>query len=107
MERARLGGAVLGLALILGAAVAEAQVAPGDAGVIPPAHQHVEEGNQLYRRKQYAEALAKYRQAQALEPTPNLLFNIAQCLRKLGKLEEALGLYKQFLASNPAAETRA
>ncbi len=63
-----------------------------------------EEGARLYASQQYAEALARFQAAFALEEDPNLFFNIASCHRGLGDLRAAIENYRAFLES-PGADS--
>lgn len=48
---------------------------------------------------QYADALAAYRHAYALEPTPALLYNVGRAQEKLGRSAEALSTLEAFAAT--------
>lgn len=54
-------------------------------------------GVRLYSEGEYAEALQSFSEAYALHPAASLLFNIASCLEKQGKTDEALAGYRRFL----------
>jgi hypothetical protein len=56
------------------------------------------EGAQHYEQAEYAAALAKFEQAYALFPSPNLLFNIGQASRELGRPLDAIDAFERFLA---------
>lgn len=45
----------------------------------------------------FAAALKSYEQLYQLKPVTSVLFNVAQCHRKLGQLKEAADLYRSFL----------
>jgi tetratricopeptide (TPR) repeat protein len=49
----------------------------------------------------YRGALQRFAAAYAEKPVPALLFNIGQCHRKLGELDEAAKVYRAFLAAQP------
>lgn len=51
-----------------------------------------------YRLEEFKKALADYKAALELHHHPNILFNIAQCYRRLKVLDKALFFYKLFLA---------
>lgn len=51
----------------------------------------------------FAEALAHYRRAFALQPLPGLLFNIAQCYRNLGDCRQSVFYYRRYLAAEPVS----
>ena len=51
-------------------------------------------------------ALAEYEQAFELKPLPGFLFNIGQCHRNLGHLEEAIFSFQKYLRLKPDAKDR-
>jgi hypothetical protein len=55
------------------------------------------EGNALYRDKDYAGALEKFRKAYALFPSPKIDFNLANALEALGRHAEAATHLERFL----------
>jgi hypothetical protein len=62
-----------------------------------------------YEAERYAVALGLLRQAYVLSPAPGLLFDIAQCERKLGRCHEARATYGEYARqeADPARRTRA
>jgi len=64
-----------------------------------------EEGASLYAARDYRRAIEKFIQAYAIEPDPNLLFNIARCYEELGEVDAAVEKYEAFLKT-PGADTR-
>src|SRR5687767_11225182 len=76
----------LSLALALYAAPASAQPTPAD----------IEKATKLFN-----EAETQCKEAYRLSYKAELLFNIAQCYRQLGKYEEALRSYKTYLRDDP------
>jgi tetratricopeptide (TPR) repeat protein len=60
------------------------------------------EGTQHYNLTEYDQALTKFREANALVSAPALLFNIAQCERKLGDKRAALRDLRAVVAAEPA-----
>lgn len=71
------------------------------------ARRHFAEGERAYAAEDWPTALAAYEAAYAAAPLPALMYNIAQCQRKLGNWEEARDAYRQFLDSDPDPEVRA
>lgn len=63
-------------------------------------------GTAKYRAEEYEEAIELYKQAYALEPVPNLLYNIARCYEKQKKYPEAIEYYEQFVVA-PSVESEA
>jgi hypothetical protein len=49
----------------------------------------------------YASAVAAFKEAYVLAPSPGLLFNIAQSYRLGGNCDEAAWMYRRFLDTNP------
>lgn len=60
--------------------------------------EHAHQGLDAYREGRFEEAYEHFREAQALFPAPTLLVHMARCQRKLGKVVEAKGLYREVLA---------
>jgi tetratricopeptide (TPR) repeat protein len=66
-----------------------------------------EEGARHYYLMEYDEALTSFKDAFRAKDDPAFLFNIAQCLRKLGRLDEASTFYQIYLRRAPDAGNRA
>ena len=66
-----------------------------------------EEGARHYYLMEYAEALTSFKDAFRAKDDPAFLFNIAQCLRKLERMEEAATFYRTYLRRAPEASNRA
>ncbi len=64
-----------------------------------------EEGAALYAARDYRRAIEKFIQAYAVDPDPNLLFNIARCYEELGETEAAIEKYEVFIKT-PGADAR-
>jgi hypothetical protein len=77
------------------------------ADVVASAKQHTKQGTAYYNLDRQTEALAEYEAAYLAVPDPALLFNIAQCHRKLGHDKEAVAFYKTYLRNAPRAANRA
>lgn len=60
------------------------------------------QANDLYSAGRYLEAVALYARTHALSGEPALLFNIAQCHRKLGDCVSARDAFEQYLKLEPA-----
>ena len=60
-----------------------------------------EEGVRHYDLTEYPEALTSFKDAYRAKDDPAFLFNIAQCLRKLNRLEEAATFYRSYLRRAP------
>jgi tetratricopeptide (TPR) repeat protein len=66
------------------------------------ARKHVEVADVSYKLGDFAKALDEYSKAYQVFPVPGLLFNIGQCHRELGHLDQALFFYEGFLRDSPA-----
>jgi Tfp pilus assembly protein PilF len=71
------------------------------------AKSHSQRGTRLYQVGDYRQALEEFKAAHLAKPDPAFLYNIAQCHRQLGEDEQAITLYKRFLAASPNAPNRA
>src|SRR3569623_577048 len=52
-------------------------------------------------------AVAAFKEAYVLAPSPGLLFNIAQAYRLAGDCDDAAWMYRRFLDTNPGEASRA
>lgn len=59
------------------------------------AQSHIDRATRAYENERYADALSALRLAYALQPRPDLLFNLAQSCRELGQYAAALALFVQ------------
>lgn len=82
------------------AAVAEEPVAADAAKV---AREHHKVGVTHYDLAEYGAALEDFKAAYRAVQDPALLFNIAQCHRKLGQRADALSFYRSYLRRSPEA----
>jgi tetratricopeptide (TPR) repeat protein len=64
-----------------------------------------EDGTTLYQAREYRRAIDKFNQAYAIEPDPNLLYNIAKCHEALGEKDAAIAKYEQFISA-PGADSQ-
>jgi len=95
----------LALALALPLAFAPTHPARGaDAG---DARRHAQRASNLAASGKCRQAIAEFDKAMAILRDPALLFNRAECYRKIGDTDAALDDYKQFLADLPQAPNRA
>jgi tetratricopeptide (TPR) repeat protein len=56
---------------------------------------------------EFDKALEQYKRAYMNYEDPAFLFNIAQCYRQLGKKDDAVKMYRNYLRRSPAAANRA
>ncbi len=90
------------------AAVAFASVCPDAlAAATDDGRKFLREASALAADGQCAAAVPAYAKAYVLLRDPVILFNRAECFRKLGEREEALNDYRQFLFDFPKAPNRA
>jgi tetratricopeptide (TPR) repeat protein len=68
---------------------------------------HFSRGTRLFEVGEYREALVEFKSAHLAKPDPAFIYNIAQCHRQLGDLEQAATMYRRFLAASPNARNRA
>ncbi|MCA9537273.1 MAG: PEGA domain-containing protein [Myxococcales bacterium] len=59
-------------------------------------------GREAYAAGRFADALAAFEEANALQPHPLMLFNIAQVYEAMEDLASAVATYERYLASKPA-----
>lgn len=70
------------------------------------ARAHYSKASRLYQVGEYRQALDEFKAAHLAKPDPAFLFNIAQCHRQLGDLEQAVVMYKRYLGASPKAVNR-
>lgn len=61
------------------------------------AEKYFKKAVEYYKRDNFEKALENLRKSYAINGNPNTLYNIGQCLSRLGKLEEAIQAYKSYL----------
>jgi tetratricopeptide (TPR) repeat protein len=96
---------VLLAALMLCLAPSTAVSAPGDE--IAQARQHYGDGERHFNLAEYQEALVDFKEAYRLKPDAVFLYNIGQCHRKLGHVDDALTFYRNYLRLSSSAPNRA
>lgn len=104
----RLTGRLLVVASLLGAPPAAAQ-APGEgpAAVTGDAAGLYRDAREAYGRGDYGRAASLLRQLIALQPDPDLLWNLGRAEEKAGNPVAAIDAYVRFLATNPPEGDRA
>jgi tetratricopeptide (TPR) repeat protein len=68
------------------------------------AREHYERGRAHHERREYNDAVREYLAAYELEPSPGLLFNIAQVYLLSGNRDKALDYYQEYLNQVPSGE---
>jgi tetratricopeptide (TPR) repeat protein len=61
-----------------------------------------DDGFALFKARDYRHAAEKFLAAYALDPDPNLLFNLARCYESMGDADAAIEKYEAFLAKPDA-----
>src|SRR5215813_2205518 len=85
------------LALLLAALAAPAVLADARAD----AKRHFREGMALISAGQYERGIAELKQAYAIKPHPDVLYDIGKAYVDLGNIPEALNYFRQYVASDP------
>jgi tetratricopeptide (TPR) repeat protein len=65
-----------------------------------------EEAEGYYNVREYEKALSLFKEAYLLTKEPELILNMGQCYRKLGRYEEAKDTFKTFLREDPETPYR-
>src|SRR6185436_1109666 len=97
--RLLLFGAI-GAVAVPGRALAQSAPAPVDKKQV--AKHYVDAGLAAQESRDYETAITFYLKAYQLVPHPTLLFNMAQAHRLAGHIDQALSLYKRYLAEDPS-----
>jgi tetratricopeptide (TPR) repeat protein len=96
-RKPRLTGLVIAVAFVALAVPAQAADSEKTA-----AKAHFEAATRLYDIHEYAKALEEYKAAYLAKPDPAFLFNVGQCYRRLGKFDQALEFYREYLKKAPS-----
>src|SRR6267378_748845 len=83
--------------LLLAALVAPAALADSRAD----AKRHFREGMSMIAAGQVERGIAELKQAYAIKPHPDVLYDIAKAEVDLGNIPEAISYFKQYLATDP------
>jgi tetratricopeptide (TPR) repeat protein len=99
-------------ALLAAITLATSAVSTADADshqpVPPRARKLAERGRELHQRGDYARAIAAFKEAYVLAPSPGLLFNLAQAYRLQGNCDDAALMYRRYItAVPPSSDERA
>lgn len=79
----------------------------GTSQVIPAkARTLAERGRAAHDAGRYDEAIALFKEAYVIAPSPSLLFNIAQAYRLEGNCDDAAIMYRRYLETGPDAPAR-
>lgn len=70
------------------------------------ARELAEKGRAFHDAGEYMKAVAAFKEAYVLAPSPALLFNIAQAYRLAGDCDDAAWMYRRYLDTNPGPERK-
>lgn len=70
------------------------------------AKEHYETGVRHFDLSEFEQALVDFKEAYRNKPDPVFLYNIGQCHRKLGHLDDAITFYQTYLRRAPDAKNR-
>ncbi|HEY4181559.1 MAG TPA: tetratricopeptide repeat protein [Kofleriaceae bacterium] len=94
-------------ALPLALASLIAATVPALADTVPErAKKLAAEGRAAHEAGDYDRAIANFTEANALAPSPALLFNLAQAYRLKGSCDDAAVMYRRYLATIPPEDAR-
>ncbi len=98
-------------AIVLASLLAAAGPARADSKRPEPIPQKARDladrGRAYHDAGDYTDAIAAFREAYVLAPSPGLLFNLAQAYRLAGQCDDAAWMYRRFLDTNPDPAQRA
>ena len=80
--------------------------ARADDSATKTAKRHYERGEKLFALGKFDKALDEYQQAFDAKPLPDFLYNIGQCYRNLGDLDQAIFSFRKYLKLEPDAADR-
>jgi hypothetical protein len=83
-----------------------ARVASADEQASEGARIHVRAGTEYFTEGRFEDALHEMEAARRLYPVPALEYNVAQCLERLGRYEDAMAAYRRYLDGTAAPGDR-
>jgi tetratricopeptide (TPR) repeat protein len=101
----RTVAACFAVGLAFSSARAEQPVAPGDADLV--AREKASSAKLHFDRGELDQAIADYREAFRILPTPGLLYNLGQAYRLAGRCAAAADAYRRYLEYAPDSPYRA
>jgi tetratricopeptide (TPR) repeat protein len=90
--------------LVVAALIAAVGVAHADdkpARIPQKARELADKGRAYHDAGEYTKAIAAFKEAYVLAPSPALLFNIAQAYRLAGNCDDAAWMYRRYIDTNP------
>ena len=98
---------VITVATLAFAPIAASAGEPSPPDIIPDrARKLAERGRAYHDAGDYAHAIAAFKEAYVIAPSPGLLFNLAQAYRLSGSCDDALMMYHRYLETGPSPEGR-
>ena len=94
------------LVMVCLAVTVPSRSASADDPATRAARRHFERGEKLFALGKFDEALEEYQSAFDAKPLPGFLYNIGQCYRNLGDLEQAIFSFKKYLKLDPEAQNK-
>src|SRR5688500_20306234 len=91
---------------IVAAILVAAPAARADDGIPPKARDLAQKGRSAHDQGDYARAIAAFKEAYVIAPSPGLLFNLAQAYRLQGNCDDAVLMYRRYLSTGPSSEAR-
>lgn len=105
MSQSRQQSRRVAVAVLLGVGMLFARAAVADTEAT--ARKHAARANQLAAKNKCKAAIFAFTRALKTLKDPSLLFNRAECFRKVGRNDEAVTDYEQFLLELPSTPNRA
>src|SRR4051794_36245020 len=73
---------------------------------VPEAKNHYDRGIVQYNLGHFTDAITEFEKAYELDPSPVLLFNLAQAYRQAGDTDRAIFFYRRYTTLAPNAKNR-
>jgi tetratricopeptide (TPR) repeat protein len=86
--------------------VAVPRPAYAEDAITRTAKRYFAKGEKLFALGQFSEALEQYQLAFDAKPIPGFLFNIGQCYRNLGDLDQSIFSFRKYLTLDPNAPNK-
>jgi tetratricopeptide (TPR) repeat protein len=80
-----------------------ARAGGGDDPDVQAARRHFKRGIELYQADSYEAAIAEFRTAAELKPSPAFDYNIGRCYDRLERWQEAADAYQRYIDAEPNA----
>ncbi|MEJ7599813.1 MAG: tetratricopeptide repeat protein [Kofleriaceae bacterium] len=92
--------AIVAVAIGLSSTAAADEPVPGKARTL------AQQGREFHDKGDYVSAIAAFKEAYVIAPSPALLFNLAQAYRLQGNCEDAALMYRRYLGTGPDPDGR-